>query len=108
MTIAWEHESKPATEIVATLDANGAAAPWPDVKKYLANTSASGTSGPLVQWDTPIPPPEAYGILAKMSSFKEATVYKVGQSLSRQGRLGDGPDAARSRRRTGRRPSRRR
>ena len=34
----------------------------------------------IVQWDTPIPPPEAYEILAKMSAFKEATVYKVGQS----------------------------
>jgi len=33
-----------------------------------------------VQWDTPIPPPEAAEILARMSSFKEATVYKVGQS----------------------------
>ena len=34
----------------------------------------------LIQWDTPIPPPEAYEILAKMSTFPEATVYKVGQS----------------------------
>ena len=33
-----------------------------------------------MQWDTPIPPPEAYEILAKMSSFPEATVYKVGES----------------------------
>jgi len=37
-------------------------------------------NGPIVQWDTPIPPPEAYGILARMSEFKEATVYKVGES----------------------------
>ena len=36
--------------------------------------------GPIVQWDTPIPPPEAYEILAKMSAFKEATVYKVGET----------------------------
>src|SRR6185295_19577343 len=35
---------------------------------------------PMVQWDTPIPPPEAYELLAKMSTFKEANVYKVGQS----------------------------
>ena len=34
----------------------------------------------IVQWDTPIPPPEAAEILAKMSTFEEATVYKVGQS----------------------------
>jgi hypothetical protein len=45
--------------------------PAPDIRKYAAAD---------VQWDTPIPPPEAYGILAKMSSFKEATVYKVGES----------------------------
>jgi len=41
---------------------------------------AGPNGAPLVQWDTPIPPPEANAILAKMSAFKEATVYKVGQS----------------------------
>jgi hypothetical protein len=71
VAIAWEHESKPGTEVVATLEPNGTPAPFPDIKKYAPAD---------VQWDTPIPPPEAYGILAKMSAFKEATVYKVGQS----------------------------
>jgi hypothetical protein len=71
VTAAWEHESKAATETVATLEANGSPAPFPDIKKYAATN---------LQWDTPIPPPEAYGVLAKMSSFKEASVYKVGQS----------------------------
>jgi hypothetical protein len=71
VTIAWEHESKPGTEVVATLEPNGAPAAFPDIKKYAPAD---------VQWDTPIPPPEAYGILAKMSAFKEATVYKVGES----------------------------
>ena len=52
---------------------NGSPAPFPDIKSYAATR-------PTSQWDTPIPPPEAYGILAKMSSFKEATVYKVGES----------------------------
>src|SRR5262249_53677181 len=80
LTIAWEHESRPAAETVATLDANGTPAAWPDIRKYAANAGAERQGGPLVQWDTPIPPPEAYGILAKMASFKEATVYKVGQS----------------------------
>ena len=38
-------------------------------------------AGELVQWDTPIPPPEAYETLANMQQrFKEATVYKVGDS----------------------------
>ncbi|MGZ7033236.1 MAG: M14 family zinc carboxypeptidase, partial [Thermoanaerobaculia bacterium] len=79
VTIGWEHESRPGTEIVSTLDSNGRPAPFPDIRTYAARAfQASGT--PLVQWDTPIPPPEAYEILAKMSTFKEATVYKVGQS----------------------------
>jgi hypothetical protein len=69
VTIGWEHDTKPA-DIVVSVDA-GAPAPFPDIKKYPATD---------LQWDTPIPPPEAYGILAKMSTFKEATVYKVGQS----------------------------
>jgi hypothetical protein len=108
-TVAWEHESKPATEVVASLEPNGTPAAFPDIKRdalkgvpresSVASTNtptANGTNpstpnvgtglqagpnhAPLVQWDTPIPPPEAYGILAKMSAFKEATVYKVGES----------------------------
>jgi hypothetical protein len=114
VTIGWEHESKPATEVVATLDPNGSPAPFPDITKLLPDLArrlrAEGASAslaeagrttspaeagrlpvdgargrqpsdpPLVQWDTPIPPPEAYEILAKMSTFKEANVYKVGQT----------------------------
>jgi hypothetical protein len=102
VTIAWEHESKPGTEVVATLEPNGAPAPFPDITTYGPRLRAEARSDreraaagalpsdgarafqasgtPLVQWDTPIPPPEAYEILAKMSAFKEATVYKVGQS----------------------------
>ena len=94
VTIGWEHESKPGTEIVSTLDSNGQPAPFPDIKKLLPagfnvarldnvarlNVGSGLQAGPLVQWDTPIPPPEAYEILAKMSTFKEATVYKVGES----------------------------
>ena len=81
VTIAWEHESKPRTEVVAALDPNGAAAPFPDIRRA-ANLGAGLQAGPapLVQWDTPIPPPEAAQILARMSTFKEATVYKVGES----------------------------
>ena len=70
LTIAWDHESKPGAEQVATLGP-GVPEPFPDIKKYPATD---------LQWDTPIPPPEAYGVLAKMSAQKEATVYKVGQS----------------------------
>ena len=80
VTAAWEHESKPATELVATLEPNGEPAALPDIRKYLAGGGSPQPGTPLVQWETPIPPPEAYDILAKMSAFKEATVYKVGQS----------------------------
>jgi len=81
MTIGWEHESKPGTEVVATLDPNGSPAAWPDIRQYIGDRAiADRRSGPLVQWDTPIPPPEAYAILARMSTFKEASVYKAGQS----------------------------
>jgi hypothetical protein len=76
---AWEHESTPQTEAVVSLEPNGAPAPFPDIRALLpAGWSYSG--GPIVQWDTPIPPPEAYEVLAKMSTFPEATVYKVGES----------------------------
>jgi zinc carboxypeptidase len=69
VTIGWDHDAKPA-DLVASVEP-GAPLPFPDIKKYPATD---------LQWDTPIPPPEAYGILAKMSAFKEATVYKVGES----------------------------
>src|SRR5207245_5035541 len=78
VTIGSEHESKPGTETVATVE-GGSPLPFPDIRKYQP-TPGLQTTGPMVQWDTPIPPPEAYGVLAKMSAFKEATVYKVGQS----------------------------
>src|SRR5262249_18915254 len=83
VTIAWEHGSKPSTEIVATLESNRPPAPLPDSPRATNGEAGGvqpGDGRPLVQWDTPIPPPEAADILARMSSFKEATVYKVGQS----------------------------
>src|SRR5262249_11472101 len=84
VTIAWQHESTAATEVIASLDSNGTPAPFPDIRKA-TNAAAAGAAEPtgktpLVQWDAPIPPPEAAEILARMASFKEAAVYKVGQS----------------------------
>jgi hypothetical protein len=75
----WEHESRAASESVVALESNGRPAEWPDIQKLLPRRWGY-TSGEVVQWDTPIPPPEAYELLAKMSTFKEATVYKVGES----------------------------
>ena len=81
VTIGWEHESKPGTEIVSTLDSNGLPAPYPNIRDVGRVLSAgSMPASNLVQWDTPIPPSEANEILARMSTFKEASVYKVGQS----------------------------
>lgn len=73
LSIGWEHESQPG-DLIATLDTDAAPAPFPDIRTY-------GAAGqPSVQWDAPIPPSEAYELLARMSRFKEATVYKVGES----------------------------
>src|SRR6185503_16336399 len=59
VTIAWEHESKPATEVVATLEPNGTPAPFPDIHTATGVARRLPPSdrpeGPLVQWDTPIP-----------------------------------------------------
>jgi len=76
---AWTWTSDESTERVNAVDPNGAPAPFPDPKKMIpAGYSYHGE--PIVQWDTPIPPPEGHAMLAKMSAFKEATVYKIGES----------------------------
>jgi hypothetical protein len=75
----WTHDVDPKTSLVATLPANGRPEPFPEIKSLLP-AGYQRTAGPIVQWDTPIPPPEAYELLAKMSTFPEATVYKVGES----------------------------
>jgi hypothetical protein len=80
ITIGWEHESKPGTEVVAMLEPNGSPAPFPSIARAAGAVAASRDGAPMVQWDTPIPPPEAAAILATMSTFKEATVYKVGET----------------------------
>jgi hypothetical protein len=79
ITSSWAHEPDRATEEAVSLAPNGTAAPFPDIRQHLpAGYRYAG--GDIVQWDTPIPPPEAAELLAKMSTFAEATVYKVGQS----------------------------
>ncbi len=74
VTASWEFLSSPETQRTAVLQSGGTPRPFPDVRDYGA------PAGELVQWSTPIPPPEAYGILAKMDERPEATVYKVGES----------------------------
>jgi hypothetical protein len=76
---AWTWAADPSTQTVCTLDPNGTAAPFPD-PATLRPAGYKYQGEPLVQWDTPIPPPEGHAILARMATFKEATVYKVGES----------------------------
>lgn len=79
VTAGWTHDADPARQAVGTLAANGRPEPWPDIRALLP-AGYRHTGGTLVQWDTPIPPTEANTLLAKMSTFPEATVYKVGES----------------------------
>jgi hypothetical protein len=79
ITAAWAWTPDRSTEMVKALEPNGTPAPFPDPKKLLpAGYRYNGER--IVQWDTPLPPPEGHEMLAKMSTFKEATVYKVGES----------------------------
>jgi len=80
VTIGTEHESKPDVDRVAMLDGPSSPAPFPDITTLLPKGYRYAPAQPIVQWDTPIPPPEANEMLAKMSTFKEANVYKVGES----------------------------
>ena len=79
LTVGWERERSAETEVVASLPDNGSPAPLPDIAEWLP-ADDTWRSRPLVQWDTPMPPGEAYGVLAKMQTFPEATAYQVGES----------------------------
>src|SRR5205823_10850299 len=68
------------TDAALALDSNGSPAPFPDIKKLLPAGFAYDGKTPLVQWNTPIPPPEGAAILAKMSTFPQATVYRITQT----------------------------
>ena len=72
---SWEHAEGPVRR--AALPPNGEPAPLPRIADFRGET---GDDERLVQWETPIPPGEAYGILARMDSFPEATTYRVGRS----------------------------
>jgi hypothetical protein len=74
----WTHEQDPEARQVGTLAANGTPPPLPDWRALLP---ASSDGGRIVQWDTPIPPPEGHEMLARMAdAYPEASMYKVGQS----------------------------
>ncbi len=76
----WTHEQDPESRRTARLAANGTPAALPDWRSLLPGGWSYGGER-LVQWETPIPPPEGHEILAKMAeAFDEATMYKVGES----------------------------
>ncbi|WP_419162970.1 M14 family zinc carboxypeptidase [Candidatus Palauibacter sp.] len=76
----WTHEQDPEARRTAHLAANGTPAELPDWRSLLPEGWSYGDER-LVQWETPIPPPEGHEILAKMAAgFDEATMYKAGES----------------------------
>ena len=77
VTIGWEHESKPGTEVVATLEPNGSPVAVPRHQGCASSYAAGGRSSSGTRRSRR---PRPTSILAKMSAFKEATVYKVGES----------------------------
>ena len=76
----WEHEIDVETQLTASLIRGGRPAPFPDVRSLLVGAPARDPDAPLVQWETPIPPPEANAVLAVMAEYPEATTYRVGGS----------------------------
>ena len=76
----WSHEPNDSTRVTAVLPANGTPEPLP-VWTDLLDEGWNYAGERIVQWDTPIPPPEGHEMLAKMSrAFDHATMYRVGES----------------------------
>lgn len=75
---SWTWEHAPDALRAVSLPANGDPPPFPDIAEFRGET---GDDERLVQWETPISPPEARGIVARMDAmFPEATAYLVGRS----------------------------
>jgi hypothetical protein len=76
----WTHKQDPNSRRTATLNGNGSPNPLAEWQSLLPeNWSYEGDR--IVQWDTPIPPPEGHQMIAKMAaSFDEASIYRVGHS----------------------------
>ncbi len=80
LAAGWDWKIEPDTQSVVILDANGIPRPYPTAEDLLPEGDYTYGGEELVQWDTPIPPPEGHAILARMATFPEATIYRVGQS----------------------------
>ena len=76
----WTHEQDPDSRRTVRLAANGTPPPLPDWRSLLPEGWSYGGER-LVQWETPMPPLEGHGILARMAhAFDEVSMYKVGES----------------------------
>ena len=98
VTVGWEHESKPATEVVATLEPNGAPAPFPTSRRMRRGRRPAASGRPSRRPARPVghADPAARG---ERDPREDVVVQgsdrlQGRRELSRQGRLGDGPDAA--------------
>ena len=80
LAAGWDWDITAETQVTAMLPANGTPEPYASVADLTPESSYSYGGENLVQWETPIPPPEGHAILARMSTFPEATIYKVGRS----------------------------
>lgn len=69
----------PGGEKLEALASTGAPKPHKDLRTLAAGYRYDGQR--IVHWDGPISPPEAYEMLAKMSTFPEVTPYWVGESF---------------------------
>ena len=74
----WTMEPSPATTVVAVLPDNGTPAPLPDIATYAMPPAPS--PGRMVPSTFGLDPDHAYAVLAEMARFKEASVYKAGES----------------------------
>ena len=64
LTTYWGHEFEADSSASATLTANGVPAAFPSIVEYRSN-DYEWNGETLVQWDTPIHPREAAGILSR-------------------------------------------
>ncbi len=81
VTAGWTHDPANDQQRSALLAANGTPPPLPDIRQFLPSKADPAAPGPpAVQWTTPMPPAEAYGVLATMAPFREAAVYKAGET----------------------------
>jgi hypothetical protein len=77
----WDFEPAREKQREATLPPNGVPPPLPDITTFEPQPGPRpGPDAPLVQWHSPMAPSDAYAVMARMSRFKEATVYRAGES----------------------------